>query len=579
MNPDYLRPIADHLWQSTLFAGIAGLLTLALRKNSARVRHWLWLTASCKFLIPLSVLIALGGQLAWRTAPPSTQTSLAAVMQEVSQPFTSPTASAPLLPPVLPVRGRFPAVLLGIWTCGFAGIAFSWWIRWRRIRATVRAGSPVRLAIPIPARSSPTLLEPGVFGVFRPVLLLPEGISERLTPTQLQAVVAHELCHIRYRDNLTAAIHMFVETVFWFHPLVWWVGKRMVEERERACDEEVLQLGSEPQVYAEGILNICKIYVESPLACISGVTGSSLKPRIQAILANRKVHSLSFANRAALAIAGAAALALPLAIGIVNTPAIHAQSPQASAPAARSLEFDAASVKLAPLPKDGRFSIGARFDPGQFVGDYITMQECIAAAYTVRGGETIIGPAWLNSREIAAYNINAKAAGPTSAKDLRMMLQNLLANRFGLKLHVEERPAQVYALTISGKSIKLTPVKFDGPDPNAGAIHISASGAEFTHASMAMLAYYLSGNPLGNVEDVTGNHELFDFKLAFANRSGRPLLDPAAGPSRPGEGPPGDTDLPSIFDALKAIGLKLERHPGTAKAYVVDQVEKIPTQN
>ena len=44
-----------------------------------------------------------------------------------------------------------------------------------------------------------------------------------------------------------AAIHMFVETVFWFHPLVWWIGKRMVEERERACDEEVLRLGSEPR--------------------------------------------------------------------------------------------------------------------------------------------------------------------------------------------------------------------------------------------------------------------------------------------------------------------------------------------
>jgi beta-lactamase regulating signal transducer with metallopeptidase domain len=50
---------------------------------------------------------------------------------------------------------------------------------------------------------------------------------------------------------LAAAIHMFVETVFWFHPLVWWIGKRMVEERERACDEEVLQLGGEPRVYAE----------------------------------------------------------------------------------------------------------------------------------------------------------------------------------------------------------------------------------------------------------------------------------------------------------------------------------------
>jgi beta-lactamase regulating signal transducer with metallopeptidase domain len=151
-------------------------------------------------------------------------------------------------------------------------------------------------------------LEPGVFGVFRPVLLLPEGIFERLTPAQLQAIVAHELCHIRCRDNLTATIHMLVETVFWFHPLVWWMGKRMVQERERACDEEVLELGGEPQVYAEGILNVCKHYIESPLVCVSGVTGSSLTPRIEAILANREIHRVSFAKKAALAMAGTTAL-------------------------------------------------------------------------------------------------------------------------------------------------------------------------------------------------------------------------------------------------------------------------------
>jgi bla regulator protein BlaR1 len=579
MNPAYLRPVADHLWQSTVFAGVVGLLTLALRRNSARTRHWMWLIASCKFLIPLSVLMALGGQLAWRTAPPSTHPGLSAVIQEVSQPFTSAAVLAPRLPPVAPARNWFPAVLLAIWACGFVGIAISWWIRWWRIRAAVRAGSPIQLAIPIPARSSPTLLEPGVFGIFRQVLLLPEGISERLTPTQLQAVVAHELCHTRYRDNLSAAIHMFVETVFWFHPLVWWIGNRMVSERERACDEEVLLLGAEPYVYAESILNICKLYVESPLVCVSGVTGSTLKPRIQAILANRKADSLSFAKKAAMAIIGAAALALPLAIGILNARAAHAQSPQASTPSARNLEFEVASIKLVPLPRDGRLTIGTRFEPGRFVGDYVTMQDCIAAAYNVRGGETIIGPAWTTDRGATAYSINAKAAGLASANDLRIMLQNLLASRFGLKLHVEDRPAQVYALTLIGKSIKLTPVKFDGPDPNAGAIHISASGAEFQHTSMTLLAWYLSGDPLGKVEDATGIHELFDFKLRFSSRFGRPFLDPAASLSRPGEGPPGDSDLPSIFDALKAIGLKLERRPGTVKAYVVDQVERIPTEN
>jgi len=186
-------------------------------------------------------------------------------------------------------------------------------------------------------------------------------VVDPLTPAQLQAVIAHELCHVRCRDNLKAAIHMFVETVFCFHPLVWWMGKRMVEERERACDEEVLRLGSEPQAYAEGILNICRLYVESLLACVSGVTGSSLKPRIQMILANRKVHRVGFAKKAALAIAGITALLLPLGIGMMNAPRVQAQSATAAAP-----KFEVASIKpckpgTPPGGKDaspGRLSYG-----------------------------------------------------------------------------------------------------------------------------------------------------------------------------------------------------------------------------
>jgi len=109
---------------------------------------------------------------------------------------------------------------------------------------------------PVEVRFSPGLLEPGVVGVLHPILLVPEGIAERLSPSQLRAVLAHELCHVRRHDSLFAAIHMIVEAVFWFHPLVWWIGARLVEEREHTCDEEVLRSGSEPLVYAEGILNL-----------------------------------------------------------------------------------------------------------------------------------------------------------------------------------------------------------------------------------------------------------------------------------------------------------------------------------
>jgi beta-lactamase regulating signal transducer with metallopeptidase domain len=138
----------------------------------------------------------------------------------------------------------------------------------------------MEIASGVQVRSYPGLLEPGVVGFWRPVLLMPADIQTRLTSSQLKAVLVHELCHVRRRDNLTSAVHMIVEAVFWFHPLVWWIGRRLVDERERACDEEVLRLGNEPQVYAEGILNVCRIYLESPLRCMSGVTGSDLKKRI-----------------------------------------------------------------------------------------------------------------------------------------------------------------------------------------------------------------------------------------------------------------------------------------------------------
>ena len=211
--------MTNHLWQSTIFAIAIGLLALALRKNRASLRHWLWFTASIKFLIPLAVLIGLGNRIPWHRVPPS---DLSILVVAMSEPFTMPLASAPTLAatPVAPAAEPLSAILATVWAVGFLGIACSWWVRWRRIAAAVRAGSPVPLELPIPTVASQRLMEPGVFGLVDPVLLLPASLFERLTPEQLNAVIAHELYHVRRRDNLVAAFHMFVETVFWFHPII-----------------------------------------------------------------------------------------------------------------------------------------------------------------------------------------------------------------------------------------------------------------------------------------------------------------------------------------------------------------------
>jgi RND family efflux transporter MFP subunit len=340
--------IGNHIWQSTTFALLAALVTLMFRNNRAHVRYLLWFSASAKFLLPFSLLIGLGSLLQPPQASklPPNLIAPAATMVQVSAPFAS---NSPIL--TTPNRDWLAIAILAIWVCGFAAIVLMRLRDWRRIRAAVRASTPVKIPAPIEIRAASGLLEPGVVGIFRPNLLIPAGILERLSADQFKAVLAHELRHVRRRDNLTSAIHMMVEAIFWFHPLVWWIGSRLVDERERACDEEVLRQGSAPGVYAECIVQVCKNYVESPLTCAAGVMGSDLKKRIQMILAGRIAPELNFAKRIALGTLAILAIAGPIAIGLMKTTSIRAQSKPSEAPILTAQAKSAAPVKSgAPAP-------------------------------------------------------------------------------------------------------------------------------------------------------------------------------------------------------------------------------------
>ena len=258
-----------------------------------------------------------------------------------------------------------------VWACGFVVVATGWAREWVRIRAIARAASPLRLDLPIRVVSTSARLEPGVFGIFRPVLLLPDGILDRLTQAELESIIAHELCHVRRRDNLTSAVHMLVEALFWFHPLLWWMGARMIDERERACDEEVLQGGSQARVYAESILKVCEFYLESPLSCMSGVTGSDLKKRVQRIMKEHFGAALSAPKKFLLVTVGLATLAVPVVAGVL----MPRQSPSAQAdrPA-----FEVTSVKPLP-PGDRNFRFG--FQPGGRFVSNVPLQFAISFAY------------------------------------------------------------------------------------------------------------------------------------------------------------------------------------------------------
>lgn len=351
MNEQYLSAawsfastaLCNHLWQTTIFAGMAGLLALALRKNRARARYWLWLAASVKFLLPFAMLVSIGNQFAWRHSSIEPKGQLYSAMEEVTQPF-APSASTVISSPAphasFPGSAHLLSGLLGsAWFVGCVAVFFVWLLRWRRVSSAMREAVPLTRGREVEAlrrlehaegvrqkiaiRLSKTLLQPGVFGIVRPVLMWPERISERLDDAQLETILAHEVWHVRRRDNLAAALHMVVEAIFWFHPAVWWLGGRLIEERERACDEQVLVLGGAPKAYAEGILKVCEFCVEAPLACMSGVLGSDLKKRIFRIMSGHAAVKLDFSRKLLLAVAGVAVIALPVLAGVVSAAQSH----------------------------------------------------------------------------------------------------------------------------------------------------------------------------------------------------------------------------------------------------------------
>ena len=611
-------PLFNHLWQSTVVLLVAWLLTLGLRSNPARIRYSIWMLASVKFLVPFAWLADLGARWGRPGTGRSVGSALYTAADQIGQPFQQS-----IVPAVRPAASALPAqwlafapgVLTVIWMCGCVVVVAAWWVRWRRMariaahalpvdggrevealrRAETRAGLPNRVHL----RSSSHAIEPGVFGIIHPVLLWPAGISAHLTDAQVDSIVAHEVEHVRRRDNLTAAIQLLVEAVFWFHPAVRWIGSRLMEERERACDERVLELNAGAETYAQSILKVCAFCLEPPAPCVAGVSGSDLKQRIVRIMTNRSLVNLSLARKVVLGAAAALMLGVPLGFGV-----LHAmQSPAASsAPASddsRDIpKYEVATIKPSPASSEGRVMMMMQPDGTQIEG--VPLKMIVREAFRVEDDRIIGLPGWVNT---SRYDIQAKVAPEDAPKleklkiDQRAsMLLPLLEERFNLKYHHEMRELPSYALVIAkgGPKLKTSsvpdlpptapgdgpkaagpgggPNSGPGPNPRQGRFvrmmgpgHIEATGA-----NLQPLMRILSQSLGRTVVDQTGLTGMYDYTLNWTPDNAPP---PEKGPLPPDVVMP-DPNGPSLSTALEEqLGLKLESEKGKVDVIVIDHID------
>ncbi len=624
MWADVLPGLANHLWQSTVFGAAAGLLTLILRKQHARIRYGLWLAASLKFFIPFSLLVNLGSLLSWSRGSAPAQAVLYATMEELSQPFTqfpafTPTAPQPAPSTVGPsLLHLLPSLLVAAWLCGIAVVLFLWFARWRRISAAMREAAPLLEGPEVEALrrqeriagirnliamlSSQTSLEPGIFGIARPVLIWPQGISQHLDATHMEAILAHEVWHVRRRDNLTAAVHMVVEALFWFHPLVWWLGGRLVEERERACDEQVVATGGERQIYAESILKVCEFCVGSPLPCVSGVTGADLKKRMVYIMTERFARKLDFGRKLLLTAAGFLALTLPIVFGLVNAPKMRAQE-QAATPGASTSNVE---LMVKSGTGGGAHRVGMMYSPTGFQAMHATLQALLQEAYGVQANQIIGGPDWIKTAPFdleIGPNDDKSPPGSMSIEDDKSpgsasieqslaqsrirnqrLLQAALAERFKVTLHSETRELSTYALVVGDDGPKLQPSKpaSSYPDPVKGPDGIpmnksfrikrdgGQAGLEARGMSTSDMASHFSRQLGTVVVDKTGLTGDYDFTLNWtSDASGAGTLN----------APVSEASASSLLAAIQEqLGLKLEPQKGPMQVLVIDHVEK-PEEN
>ena len=567
MIPTYLMPLANHLWQSTLFAVTVALLSVALRKHAASVRYWLWLAASVKFLIPLSWLIDLGS----RVQPASitaTPTPISFMVKDVSQPFAV-AAPVPMLAAVASAPSIIPAVIFGIWLCGFAISAGCWLRSWSRMRRALRFATPATVEIGrrlwrIRILESSLPVEPCVFGIFRPALLLPNGIGAHLSHEQLETIVLHELCHVRRQDNLTTSIHLLAGTIYWFYPPIYWIGERLMRERETACDEAVMRIAPEPEVYAQGILAVCRFALRGAPMLAAGVAGPDLRRRIEAIMACRASLPLNWSRKLLLTAALGITIGAPFWAGVLF---VRAGNAQTSAASTQVSPFGVASIK--PNRSGERNSGFRRFVGGALDARNITLKMLISFAYDLPEDRILQSPSWLDSDKydiLAKPDPDAEHPVDVSQAAIRIRTQKLLADRFKLAVHTELHQLTIFKLLVDKDGPKhLEAAKGRTPDWVNNGRHVSCQAL-----TMELFAKgFLTEQMHAPVIDQTGINGSFDFSMNWAPE------EPSAG--RPGGEPSAASDpsAPSFFSAIREqLGLKLESGKGPVEVLIVDHAER-----
>ena len=354
--PDLLRQpvvialgwaLVHSLWQLTLVAALLASVNALLGRRASHARYAAATVALVLMvLLPAATLVTVSGAgvapsirvvPAVRAAaffsdeqatPAGPETAEAAVGSTSRAPGRAVSTSRP--PAALRLRERLAAALPALVLAWAAGVgllsvrALGGWVVAQRLKrsgrpvtpegwseAARRLGRLMRIWRPVRLCESALVDVPTVIGWLRPVVLLPVSTLAGLSPSQLEALLAHELAHVRRFDYLVNLVQTFGETLLFYHPAVWWVSGRMRVEREHCCDDAAVAVCGDALGYARALAELEGLRAMGPPLAMAASAGS-LWSRITRLVSAPPPHPA----RASHWLAGLFALGALAALGL-----------------------------------------------------------------------------------------------------------------------------------------------------------------------------------------------------------------------------------------------------------------------
>jgi TonB family protein len=490
--------LVHFLWQGAVLGAAAAFVLASARRASAATRY----VVGCVTLAAMTAVVAI-------TFAQYARAFLAGAAETAAWPAVITSAMSTASTPVRQaaevqtfvfalgwLEARWPIAVL-LWLSGVAVLSMHLLRAWLLVHRIRRTGTTttgawqtrvetlarrLRISRTLRLLESAWIDVPSVIGWIRPIIVLPASTLAGLSPEQFDAILAHELAHVRRHDYLINALQSALEVLLFYHPAVWWVSHQVRIEREHCCDDLAVEISGDRVAYARALA--CLEERRAAPALAMGARSGDLLTRVRRLV--RATPAAAGSRSAWAAVAATTALAA-IAVGTYFSRPVLARSDMPSPPvtAAAAARLESSATMPAPPAAPARLARTPRVAPAQVRSATINVQVVDQQGGTLPGAAITFASGLIQASALTNAAGRATISSvPAGTYDITISLAGFRTRQYRLDvgpdgLNVRFRldvGSMTETLTVMSPTPLATPTQT--PDPNVAAAARDAVAAD-----------------------------------------------------------------------------------------------------